>query len=138
MFLAMSREDEGICAALSANFGGVWVSVMTPSAPAARRVRAEVLLPDLPPRSPHHYFAALPCEIACRLIAGAEEVHSARLHGLIFAKKVGVQANILPDGTKQWKLYGFCPHPPAFLKESGAKNLQKNSANTCRAGITTK
>jgi hypothetical protein len=26
-------------------------------------------------------------EIACRLIAGAEEVHSARLHGLIFAKK---------------------------------------------------
>lgn len=111
VFLAMSREDEGICAALSAKYGGAWVSVMTPHSPAARRVRAETVLPDLPPRSPHRYFAALPCEIACRLIEGAMEVHSARLHGLIFARKSGVKAHILPDGTRQWKLRGFFKEP---------------------------
>lgn len=111
VFLAMSREDEGICCALSAKFGGVWVSVMTPHVPAPHRVRAETVLPDLPPRSSHRFFAALPCEIACRLISGAEEVHSARLHGLIFAKKAGVRAHILQDGTKQWKLRGFFKEP---------------------------
>ncbi len=111
VFLAMSREDEPICYALSAKFGGVWVGVMTPYSPSPRRVRAEVILPDLPPRSPHHYFAALPCEIACRLIEGAEEVFSTRLHGLIFAKKAGVRAHILPDGTEQWKLRGFFKEP---------------------------
>lgn len=111
VFLAMSREDEGISAALAKKIGGVWVSVMTPHTPAPRRVRAKVILPDLPPRSPHRYFATLPCEIACRLISGAEEVHSARLHGLIFAKKAGVRAHILQDGTKQWKLRGFFKEP---------------------------
>ncbi|MBQ8381992.1 MAG: polysaccharide pyruvyl transferase family protein [Clostridia bacterium] len=107
VFMAMSREDEAICAVLAKRFGGVFVSVMTPHIPAARRVRAETILPNLPPHSPHRYYAALPCEIACRLIAGAEEVYSARLHGLIFARKAGVQAHILPDGTVQWKLRGF-------------------------------
>lgn len=107
VYLAMSREDEEICAALAKRFGGVWVSVTTPHTPVARRVRAATVLPHLPPRSPHRYFSALPCEIACRLIGGAEEVYSARLHGLIFAKKAGVQAHVLPDGTAQWKLRGF-------------------------------
>lgn len=114
VFLAMSQADEAICAAFAKRLGGVFVSVMTPYAPAARRVRAEVILPDLPPRSPHRYFAALPCEIACRLIAGAEEVYSARLHGLIFAKKAGVQANILPDGTKQWKIRAIAERRNSF------------------------
>ena len=103
VFLAMSREDEGICAELSKRFGGVFVSVMSPAISAHRRVQAETVLPGLPPHSPHRYFAALPCEIACRLIEGATEVHSARLHGLIFAKKAGVRRYILSDGTKQWK-----------------------------------
>lgn len=107
VFLAMSREDEGICAAFARRFGGVRVDVMTPHTPARRRVRAESILPGLPPHTPHRYYAALPCEIACRLIGGAEEVYSARLHGLIFAKKAGVRAQILPDGTGQWKLKGF-------------------------------
>ena len=103
VFLAMAREDEAICAAFAKQFGGVWVSMMTPHSPAHRRVRAETVLPGLPPHSPHRYFAALPCEIACRLVSGAEEVHSARLHGLFFAKKAGTRAHILSDGTKQWK-----------------------------------
>ncbi|MBQ8288126.1 MAG: polysaccharide pyruvyl transferase family protein [Clostridia bacterium] len=107
VFLAMSREDEGICAAQSAKFGGVFVSVMSTHTPAAHRVKAETILPDLPPHSAHRYFCALPCEIACRLIEGAEEVYSARLHGLIFAKKAGVRAHILPDGTGQWKFVGI-------------------------------
>ena len=109
--LALSREDEAICAAFANRHGGVWVSVMSPYAPAYRRVRAEVILPDLPPCSAHRYFAAFPCEIACRLIEGAEEVHSARLHGLIFAKKAGVRGHILSDGTKQWKFRGFFNEP---------------------------
>ena len=103
VFLAMAREDEAVCAALAESFGGVWVSVLTHHAPLCRRARAQAVLPNLPPRSPHLYFAALPCEIACRLIGGAEEVYSARLHGLIFARKAGVRGSILPDGTKQWK-----------------------------------
>jgi polysaccharide pyruvyl transferase WcaK-like protein len=107
VFLAMSREDEEICADFAKKLGGVWVSVMSPHSPSCRRVQAETVLPNLPPRSPHRFFAALPCEIACRLIGGAEEVHSARLHGLIFAKKAGVQAHILHDGTKQWKFAGI-------------------------------
>lgn len=111
VYLAMAREDEAICANFAKRFGGVWVSVMTPYIPAHRRVRAETVLPELPPHTPHQYFAALPCEIACRLIAGAEEVHSARLHGLIFAKKAGVRGHILHDGTKQWKFRGFFKEP---------------------------
>lgn len=107
VFLAMSREDEAICAALSAQVGGVWIGVLSPRRPAPRRVQAKVILPDLPPRSSHRYFAALPCEIACRLIAGAEQVYSARLHGLIFAKKAGIPAQLLPDGTKQWKFENY-------------------------------
>lgn len=103
VFMAMSREDERICTAFAKRFGGVWVGVMTPHSSSPRRVQAETVLPGLPPHSSHRYFAALPCEIACRLIAGAEEVHSARLHGLIFAKKAGVRGHILSDGTKQWK-----------------------------------
>lgn len=105
VFLAMSKDDEGISAALAKALGGVWVGAMTPYAPAYRRVRAEVILKNLPPRSPHRYFAALPCEIACRLIGSAEAVYSARLHGLIFAQKAGVKGYALSDGTKQWK---FC------------------------------
>ena len=111
VFLAMSREDERVCAALTGCFGGVWVSVMTPHAPAPRRVRAETVLPGLPPRSAHRYFAARPCEIACRLIEDAKQVHSARLHGLIFAKKAGVRGYVLHDGTKQWKFRGFFKEP---------------------------
>ncbi len=107
VFLAMSREDEEICADFAKKLGGVWVSVMSPHSPSCRRVQAETVLPNLPPCSSHHYFEALPCEIACRLIGGAEEVYSARLHGLIFAKKAGVQAHILHDGTKQWKFAGL-------------------------------
>ena len=111
VFLAMAREDEAICADFANHFGGVWVSVMTPHSPAHRRVRAETVLPGLPPHSPHRYFAALPCEIACRLVSGAEEVHSARLHGLIFAKKAETRGYILSDGTKQWKFRGFFKEP---------------------------
>lgn len=111
VFLAMSREDEGICAAFAKRFGGVWVSVMTPHSSIPRRVRAKTVLPGLPPHSPHRYFSAIPCEIACRLISGAEEVHSARLHGLIFAKKARVRGHILSDGTKQWKFRGLFKEP---------------------------
>ena len=109
IFLAMSREDEGICATLANALGGVWVSVMTPFVPAYRRVKAEAILKNLPPRSPHRYFSALPCELACRLIGGAEAVYSARLHGLLFAQKAGVKGYLLRDGTKQWKFAGLRP-----------------------------
>ena len=106
VWLALSREDEEICANCAATFGGVWVAAM----PAPRRHPKQVMpcaiLPDLREGCAHRYFSARPCEIACRLIEGAEQVYSARLHGLIFAKKAGTPAHPLPDGTKQWKFVG--------------------------------
>lgn len=111
VWLALSREDEGVCAKWAGVFGGVWVAVMPPSSartiPTHRRVEASAILPELGCGCAHRYFSARPCEIACRLIEGAEQVYSARLHGLIFAKKAGKVAHILPDGTKQWKFAGL-------------------------------
>lgn len=107
VWLAMSREDEGECAKWADLFGGVWVAAMPTAFRHPRRVEASAILPDLDRGCAHRYFAAHPCEAACRLIEGAEQVYSARLHGLIFAKKAGTPAHILPDGTKQWKLRGL-------------------------------
>ena len=120
VWLAMSTEDEEVCAHWADELGGVWVKIMPPTCrndiPNHRRVSASALLPTLAHGCAHRYFAARPCEVACRLIAGADAVYSARLHGLIFAKKAGKEARILPDGTKQWKLRGFSGE--LFVKSS--------------------
>lgn len=120
IWLALSREDEENCALRADQLGGVWIRVMPPPAngniPNHRRISPSAILPILAHGCAHRYFAARPCEVACRLIAGADAVYSARLHGLIFAKKVGKDANILPDGTKQWKLRGFSGE--LFVKSS--------------------
>ncbi len=107
LWLAMSKEDEEVCAECADTFGGVWVTAMPTAYRHHRRVEASTILPDLYRGCPHRYFAARSCEIACRLIEGADYIYSARLHGLIFAKKAGTPARILPDGTKQWKFEGL-------------------------------
>ena len=112
VWLAMSRADEQLCANCAHTFGGVWVAAMPTHYRHPRQVNASAILSDLHEGFAHRYFGARPCEIACRLIEGAEQVYSARLHGLLFAKKAGTPAQILPDGTKQWKLLGLCPNPP--------------------------
>lgn len=122
VWLALSREDEGVCAMWADVFGGVWVAPM-PQAdsplsihfstrplapfPTHRRVEASAILSGLGEGIAHRYFSASPCEVACRLIEGAEIVYSARLHGLLFAQKTGTPARILSDGTGQWKFAAY-------------------------------
>ncbi len=107
VYLALTRADLPLCRVLAARLGGVCIDPFAPAASCGRQISAYSLLPHLPPFSRHLYFAAPPCEIACRILASATAVYSARLHGLLFAAKAGIPARPLPDGTPQHKFTAF-------------------------------
>ncbi len=103
IFLPLARADEALAADLARAYGGVWISLWPhprKGAPSGhRRLSADVILGEAIDRSSPRYYGAHPCEVACRILAAARRVYSARLHGLLFARSVGTPYQRLPDGS---------------------------------------